>query len=114
MKPPTFQFPPDRITHLSAPPEMADFEIFRAIAVPSTTPGVHFVAIINDAAKIWRFARGPSAVPSRQIWRWLAAVNPHWLKAGWAFQETDNPRAPNPDAVLDRFSNTGTEKRPTP
>ena len=93
---------------------MADGGIFRAIAVPSTTPGVHFVAIVNDSAKLWRFVRGPSAVPSHKIWQWLAAVNPHWLKAGWGFQETANPREPNPDSVIQRFSKTGTDKHPTP
>ena len=112
MKKPAFNFPSDAITHLMPPPEMVDFEFLRAIAVSAVNPGVHYVAIINDGAKSWRFLRGPTAVHSHRIWQWLARVDPRWLKASWATQENENLGAPNPDAVLDRFANTGTAKGP--
>lgn len=110
MKPPAFDFPSDAITHLIAPPEMVNFGNLRAIAVPSITPGVHFVGIINDAAKHWRFVRGPVAVHSPRIWRWLARVDAHWLNASWAIQANGNFIANSPDDVLDRFAKTGTAK----
>lgn len=110
MKTPPFKFPADAITHLMAPPEMMDFEILRAIAAPSTTPGVHYVGIINEAARHWRFIKGPVPVHSNRVWQWLAKVNPHWLKASWAVQEGESRLATSPDDVLDSYAKASTAK----
>ncbi len=92
---------------------MADFEILLALISPSGTPGVHFVSIINDAGRYWRFVRGPVTVRSSKIWQWLARLNPLWLKAGWSIEDIPRQFA-NPDAVLEQYASTGSDKSNQP
>jgi hypothetical protein len=81
MKTPSYDFPPDAITHILAPPSMPPEMRLRAIVIPAQTAGVHYVAIINDGGRYWRFVKGPSAVRSTGAWRWLARTAPPL--AGW-------------------------------
>lgn len=79
----------------------------RVLIVPSQKPGVHYVAILNDSARVWRFLKGPSTVHSSRVWQWLARLDPRWLKAPWAIEDAPAHFA-NPDAVLERYARTGT------
>jgi hypothetical protein len=111
MKTPQFQFPNDRATYILPAPDMLDFSILRALAVPSARTGLHYVAIINDSARLWRFVRGPVTVHSSRVWHWLARVDPRWLNAGWCISD-ELSNAASPDAVLDGYAKYRTERTP--
>lgn len=111
MKTPTFQFPTDRITHLLSPPEMP--QRLLVLIVPSDTPDVLFVAIINEAPRLWRFQKGPAAVRRDRVWRWLARIDPRWLNAPWSIDDTPS-HASNPDEIIERFARTGSHKKANP
>lgn len=113
MKIPTFQFPTDRITHLISPPEMPAEMLLMVLIVPSDTPEVLYVAIINERPRLWRFQRGPAAVRRDRVWHWLARIDPRWLKAPWSISDTPS-HASNPDEIIERFARTGSCKKANP